>query len=517
VNYHNQAGVEWAEGRPQADKPETTKAPENMSVERSTPAYYLEDEGNEGDTLSGPVLIGKSSKLALPESRRGIARLVIGLAVPVVIEQSLLYLVGLSDTLLAGRYLSEDYLAGVTVSSYLLWVVGSLLTIVSVGATALVARMTGSGDTPAAARICQQAILLATAMGTAILIAGWLCSPSIVHSMNLSGTSADAAVKFMRIVLLVTPLLACTAAGVACLRGAGDTRSGMWVMILVNLLNITFSWGLVRGFGPLPNMGFAGIATGTAIAEGIGGLVVLAVLAKGRSGLFLSWKGLFPSRHDIARIMRISLPAAGESLTNSGCQLWFLSLINRLGPISTAAHGVAIRCEALAFLSVSAFAVAASTLTGQYLGAGRPDLARRAARTSWYLGMAGLSVIGLSLYINAEWFFDLFLGGNKPLVLLEGAPVLRIVAFAMPALATINVLNGSLRGAGDTRWPWAIVLFGYLCVRMPLTYWLVTPELEGGLGWGLRGAWIAMLCDLCTRGTLVAARFLQGGWSKIKV
>ena len=79
-------------------------------------------------------------------------------------------------------------------------------------------------------------------------------------------------------------------------------------------------------------------------------------------------------------------------------------------------------------------------------------------------------------------------------------PVLQVVAFAMPALATINVLNGALRGAGDTRWPWVIVLLGYLGVRMPLTYWLVLPTDEGGLGWGLRGAWIAMLADLCTRG-----------------
>jgi len=95
--------------------------------------------------------------------------------------------------------------------------------------------------------------------------------------------------------------------------------------------------------------------------------------------------------------------------------------------------------------------------------------------------------------------------------------VLRIVAFAMPALATINVLNGALRGAGDTRWPWAIVVFGYLAVRIPLTYWLVNTPAEGGLGWGLRGAWLAMLADLCVRGTLVAVRFLQGGWVHARV
>jgi Na+-driven multidrug efflux pump len=215
--------------------------------------------------------------------------------------------------------------------------------------------------------------------------------------------------------------------------------------------------------------------------------------------------------------MRISLPAAGESLTNSGCQLWFLSLINRLGPTATAAHGVAIRCEALSFLTITAFSVAASTLTGQYLGARRPDLARKAALIAWGIGVFVLCEIGVCLYCGADWFFALFLGRGKPEVAGPGVGVLKVVAFAMPALATINVLNGALRGAGDTRWPWAIVVLGYLGVRMPLTYLLVLPSEEGGLSWGLRGAWIAMLADLCTRGVLVAARFLQGGWTRARV
>jgi Na+-driven multidrug efflux pump len=226
---------------------------------------------------------------------------------------------------------------------------------------------------------------------------------------------------------------------------------------------------------------------------------------------------MVPNRADILRILRISVPAAGESLTNIICQLWFLGLINRLGATATAAHGVAIRCEAIAFLTVTAFAVAASTLTGQYLGARRPELAERAARTAWALGVVVLGGLGVVLYTQAGPMFALFLGGRQPQVALEGVPVLRVVAFALPALATINVLSGALRGAGDTRWPWLFVLLGYLLVRIPLTYLLTTPEVYGGLGWGLYGAWIAMFADLCVRAALVAGRFLQGGWRLARV
>jgi MATE family, multidrug efflux pump len=136
---------------------------------------------------------------------------------------------------------------------------------------------------------------------------------------------------------------------------------------------------------------------------------------------------------------------------------------------------------------------------------------------AWGVGVAVLAALGVLLYSQAEPMFELFLGGRQPRVVALGVPVLRVVAFAMPALATINVLNGALRGAGDTRWPWIIVLLGYFLVRLPLTYWLATPAARGGLGWGLYGAWIAMLADLCVRGIVVAARFLHGGWRLVLV
>jgi putative MATE family efflux protein len=456
---------------------------------------------------------------SLPLAIRGrtIGRQIVWLAAPVLVEQFLLYLVVLSDTLLTGRYLSEQHLAAVTVSTYLLWLLGSVMVIVSAGATALVARMIGGNQRAEAVRVCQQSIGLALIVGTLALGLGWISAPAIVRALNLTGPAAANAALFVRIVLIITPLLACETVGVACLRGAGDTRTGMWVMALVNAINVALSWSLMHGFGPFPALGFPGIAIGTACGEGVGGIVILTILARGRSGLILRMKGLRPVGDVIRRIVRISWPAAGENLTNVACQLWFLGMINRLGATATAAHGVAIRCESLAFLTVTAFAVAASTLTGQYLGAGRPDLAARAVRTAWMQGMAVMIVLSTVLYFEAGPMFALFLAGKQPHVAAVGVPVLRLIAFGLPAFATISVLSGALRGAGDTRWPWAIVLFGYLAVRLPMTAWLTSPGDSGGVGWGLYGAWIAMFADLVVRAALLSVRFLQGGWRETKV
>lgn len=440
---------------------------------------------------------------------------VIGLAVPVLLEQFLLYLVGLSDTFLTGRFLAVEHLAAVTVSSYVVWFLSSLLMIVSTGATALVARRIGAAEPAQASRITEQALGLALISGCLLAALGTTLAPVLVRAMQLRGQPALEAVGFLRVVLTAMPLIACLTVGNACLRGAGDTRTGLRVMIVVNLLNVSLSWATATGWWVFPRLGFRGIALGTAVAEALGGLLIVAVLARGRAGLRLQAQTLHPDPLIIRQILGISLPAVGESLTNGLCQLWFLGLINRLGETATAAHGVAIRCESIAFLLINAFAVPASTLTGQYLGAGQRDLARRAATTSWRLGLAVLSLLGLGLYTLADPMFALFLGREQPGVARIGVPALQLVAFAMPALATINVLSGALRGAGATRWPWIVVLIGYLAVRLPLTTFLIGRA--GDPGTGLLGAWIAMFADLYLRAVLIAIHFGRGRWQSIRL
>lgn len=452
-----------------------------------------------------------------PAAERGLLRQVIRLAWPVFVEQVLLYLVGLSDTLIAGRLLAVEQLAAVTVASYLMWFVGSLMVVVSTGATALVARRVGGGRRGEAIVVTHQAVLLAGGVGIGLLAIGQLLAPTVVHLMNLDGTAADEAVGYLRIALVAMPLLACQTAGVACLRGAGDSRTGMWIMAVMNVVNVGLSWAAAVGALGLPRLGLRGVALGTAVAESVGGLLVLGALAARRAGLALSLAGLRPNRVVLREILRISLPAAGEGLTNSLCQLWFLGLINRLGETATAAHGVAIRCEAIAFLTIAAFSVAASTLTGQYLGAGRPEEARRAVLLAWRLGVLVLGSIGILILAFAEPMFRLFLGSGQAGVATQGVPALRLVALALPALATIVVLGGALRGAGATRGPWVVVALGYLLVRMPLTYLMAVNEPPAGLPGGLLGAWTAMFLDLHVRALLMWLWFRAGRWKSLRI
>ena len=268
-------------------------------------------------------------------------------------------------------------------------------------------------------------------------------------------------------------------------------------------------------------MGFQGIALGTAISHTLGAVAVLVVLARGRAGLRLRLRQLWPDGDLQWRLLRISLPAGADSMSIGVCQLWFLTLVNRLGDEAATAHGIALRWEAMGYLSGGAFGTAAMALVGQNLGAGRPDRAARSGWTAFALGLGVMMVMGVIFFTLAPQMFRLFAPNpeQEPVIAL-GVPVLRLVAFAMPALACSIVFTYALRGAGDTRVPLLFTWVGFLGVRIPLAYWLTQPVVHlGPWEWqgGLFGAWLAMFADLFVRGGAFLARFASGRWQRVKV
>jgi Na+-driven multidrug efflux pump len=217
----------------------------------------------------------------------------------------------------------------------------------------------------------------------------------------------------------------------------------------------------------------------------------------------------------LARLLRVSLPAGADSLSVAVGQLVFIGIINDLhDPASGAAHGIALQWEALAYQSGAAFGVATMALVSQSLGAGRPDRAARAGWVSFGLGGAMMCLMGALFFTFAVPMFRLFCpeAGQTDIV-AAGVPVLRLVAFAMPALASCMIFTAALRGAGDTRVPVLFTWLGFFLVRIPLAWLLTGPA----VGLGLLGAWLAMFADLFVRGAFFLARFAGGRWRLARV
>jgi len=487
------------------------------------------------DRNSTDILRDGQSPARIPSSTvelgRPIWREVLTLAWPVLARQFLILLVGLSDRYLAGHFHPPDesqqvsYQASQTTANYLAWFIVSYTVLVSVGSTALVARFVGAGDRSLAIRVTHQSILLAIVFGLLGTVAGLTGMDQLLRVLQLHGASATFAAQYLWPTFLLLTFEVIEAAGIACLAGAGDTLTGFWVTGGVAVVNLPLAWGLCFGLGPLPQLGFPGIAYGTALSHTLGACVVLIALAKGRAGLTLSWHWFRPELDLIWRLLRISVPAAVDSLSVVVGQFWFLSIVNQLGEVASGAHGIALGWEALGFLSGSAFGTAAMTLVGQNLGAGRPDRAARSGWVAFGLGCGVMCTMGAIFFILARPMFLLFCPYQSQADVVDvGVPVLQLVAFAMPFVASTVIITYALRGAGDTRVPVLFTWTGFLCVRIPLAYLFTLPTLDlgvlgvwSGCNWGLLGAWRAMFADLVVRGALLFFRFLSGRWRSIEV
>ena len=456
---------------------------------------------------------------------------VIFLAWPVWVQQLLLMTVGLYDQYLAGNNSPADptlhvpYQAAQTTANYLAWFISSCSALVSVGSTALVARFTGAGDKKNAIHCANQSILLAIIFGLIATVVGLLLVGEVVRAMRMSGPAANMAIEFLVPVLALVAFQMVESSGLACLVGAGDTRPTLWVLGGVAIINMPLAWVCFHGLGPIPGMGFPGIALGTAMSHALGGIAVLCLLARGRAGLLLRLREMMPDGPLIRRLLRVSIPASIDTLSICVCQLWFLTMVNRLGDVAAAAHGIAIRWESLGYLSGHAFATAAAALVGQNLGARRPHEAARSGWIAWGIGCGVMTMMGVIFYVLAPPMFELLCPAqHQREVIAAGVPVLRLVAFAMPPLACIIIFTGALRGAGDTRLPVIVSWIGFLVIRIPLAYFLMYPSTDlgplgtiSGVGMGLYGAWLAMFADLLTRGVLFLTRFASGRWKCVRV
>jgi len=434
-------------------------------------------------------------------------------------------LVGFSDTILTGHYLEQEHLAAMNLMAYVLWLAFGLFSAVAIGATAMVARFVGAGDLAAARQVASQAMLVGGALAAVVTLAGYLTSDRLPALMQLSGEPARLAAIYLRFLVPVLPMIMIEAVGVASLRGAGDMLSGLMVMLSTNVVNIAVSWLLVLGPGPIPALGWEGIATGTAVGHTFGALLIVVMMARGRAGLTVRWRLLRPERDLIRRLLRVGVPGGTDTLLIILCHLWFVTVINRLGPLAAAAHGVAIRIESLAFLSGAAFQVAATTTAGQYLGARDYHKAGRSVALACLVG-GGVMTLAAALFFTLPLpLASLFVRGEEMAVARQAVPLLRIVALAIPAFAVTMILSGALRGAGDTRWPLVFSLIGFIAVRIPLAYWFAFERLSpfgaawsvDGWGLGVVGAWYAMFLDLHLRAALILYRFFHGGWKRVEV
>ncbi len=456
------------------------------------------------------VHTGRMSLQRLAVGGDEVGRMVNQLAWPVIAENLLQTLLGVVDMMMIA-HLGAAAVAGVGAALQVIWVLGASFAAVMVGTTVLIAHAIGAGDQAQANRVVKQSMLVALGIAVVIGVVGHFYAEQIIALMGAEPDVARAGGTYLRIVMQMVFFMITMFVVSAALRGAGDTQTPMKVTAFINVVHVAIAYGLIFGNFGLPRLGVAGSAWAASLSRLTGTVILLAVLVRGRVPITIRGRsGWWPDLGLIRRLFHVGIPSMIEQLLLSGGMLLYGVLVIHMGTKIYAAQRITFQVISLSFMPGIGFAMAATTLVGQSLGARNPEQAERAAWRATFSALTWMSIMGFLAAISARLVMRLFT--DDPEIIQIGTDALRVIALTQPPQAFAQVLTGALRGAGDTRYPMWLTTAGIWLVRLPLAY-LFGPV----MGLSLAMIYVSNIIDGIVRAVLAYMRFQRGRWKEVEV
>lgn len=294
-------------------------------------------------------------------------------------------------------------------------------------------------------------------------------------------------------------------------RGCGNTKITMQTNVIANVTNVVFNYLLIGGNFGFPALGVSGAAIATLLGTIMGCLVAVITLfyRKGYLNIYKAWKEKVTSV-SFYPLMHVGSSALVEQIFLRVGFILFAILVARLGTTAYATHLICMTYFNISYSFGEGISVAASTLVGQYLGANKVELAKMYGKLGQRIAFVVSTAICIIFIIGRSQFIQLF--SDDIAVIQIGGNILIIAAFITHIQTSQLVFNGCLRGAGDSKFVALVALGSVAIVRPILTFLLCF-----GLGFGVYGAWMAILIDQSFRLIFAFKRFYSGKWSLIKL
>lgn len=409
-----------------------------------------------------------------------IRRAVILLAIPMMLEMCMESVFAVVDIFFVS-HLGKHATSVVGLTESVITVVYSLAIGVSMAATAMVARRVGEKDPAAAARAGMQAILVSLLITAVVSIAGFYYSPNILRLMGAEEEAVQTGTVYTRIVFSGSIVIMLLFLINGIFRGAGDAMMAMKSLWIANICNIILCPLLIRGFGPIPAMGLMGAAIATTVGRGVGVAYQLYHLFNSKGVVRFTLKQLAPDFTIIRSLVGIAWPGTLQFLIGSGSWIVLASLVVQTGHSeASAGYQIAIRIVMFFILPAWGMSNAAATLVGQNLGAGQPGRAELSVLRTAKYNAVFMGVVSLLFLFFARFIISFF---TKDEAVTEYAvDAVRIISSGFLFYGIGMVMANAFNGAGDTRTPTVINLFGFWFFQIPLAYLLAVTWNMGPLG-----------------------------------
>jgi putative MATE family efflux protein len=390
-------------------------------------------------------------------------------ALPILFANILQSLNGSVNSIWVGRFLGEAALTATSNANTVMFLLIGAAFGIAMAATILIGQCIGANDLRETKRVVGTSATFFAGISVAMAIAGLaLCRPLLL-AMSTPADSLPLAVAYMRVIFLALPWLYMYAFVMAVLRGAGDSKTPFYFMLLSVGIDIALNPLLIFGLGPVPRLGIAGSALATFIAQAVSLTALIRHLYRRHHILCLHRSELHFLKLDgalVAVLVKKGIPMSAQLLVISLSGVLMIALVNRFGVDTTAAFGAAL--QIWNYIQMPAFAVgmAVSAMTAQNVGAGKWGRVTHIARTGVLYSVLLTGSIVLAIEALNTWVFGLFLpSGSSALAIASHMD--RIVTPSFIFFGISLTLFGVVRATGAVIAPLIVLTIALLAVRFP--------------------------------------------------
>ncbi|QCS44872.1 MATE family efflux transporter [Natrinema versiforme] len=435
------------------------------------------------------------------------------LSMPIVVTNLFQTAYNLADTFWLGQY-STDALAAISFAFPMVFLLISLGMGISVAGSVLVAQYTGAGEEQEAEYAASQTVVFAGIASIVLGVVGYFLVEEFLGLMGASDSVLPMATSYMEVISLGLLFMFGFAVFIALMRGYGDTITPMLVMFGSVVLNIVidpfliFGWTVVEnaplvGTVSFPELGIEGAAIATVFSRALALVVGLAIMFRGNRGVEINLRDMVPNLTYLRRLARIGVPASIEG-TGRALSMNLLLFIVALFPDTVvAAYGIGTRVFSVVFLPAIAVARGVETMTGQNIGANKPERAEQAAALASKTLFGILTGAGVLVWFLAAPIADVFT--TDPAVVDISATFLRYVALTFGFIGIMRAYTGSFRGAGKTLTAAAISVLMLGVIRFPIA-WVSAGSI------GETGIWLSFAVSNVAGAAIAYAWYQRGTW-----
>lgn len=393
------------------------------------------------------------------------SKIILRFALPMLAGNILQQLYNMVDSIVVGNYVGKLALAAVGTGFPIIFMLSAMFIGLGLGATVLISQYIGAGDMSNVQKTAQT-IYTAMILGSIpISIIGILLSKPILLLINTPPDALPMATTYMRIIFLGMGCSFGYNVNAGILQGFGDSKSSLLFLTIATVINIVLDLTFVLVF----HWGVAGVAIATIIAQAFSWIFGIFYMKRKYEVLnFPIFKFKF-DKEIFKKIIKIGLPTGIQQTLFSIGIMSMQSLVNSYGSDFIAGFNAANKIDTFAFMPVQSFSNAITTFTGQNIGAKRMDRVHQGMKSGMIMSII-VCIVCLLIIPFGPYLLGLF--NSDPAVIESGMIYLNNVMPFYPLLAIMFMLNGVIRGAGETVIPMVGTIVSLWLGRIPAAYFI---------------------------------------------